>query len=63
MDPLTLIGSVLLVGGALGLILYPLWQQTQARKTLHLEPTPQELLLDAELRYQAALTAIKDLMF
>lgn len=62
MDVFTLIVSLALAAGAFGLILYPLWQQTR------FEAIPQndrsgQTLEEYQARYQAALDAIKDLMF
>ena len=61
METLTLIGSLLLVGTALLLILVPLWQQSRAR-TSHNDDLAVSLA-DAETRYQNALLGIKELMF
>ena len=62
MDALTLMASVVLVAGAFGLILYPLWQQTHAE--IELQPGRSgQTLEEYQARYQATLAAIKDLMF
>ena len=62
MDAFTLIVSLALAASAFGLILYPLWQQTQ------LEAIPQNdrsghTLAEYQARYEATLDAIRDLMF
>jgi len=57
MDALTLI----LTGGALALVLYPLWQR-QTRPTVSVD-YPGQSLAELGARYQAALAAIRDLMF
>ncbi len=62
MDVLTLTISLALVAGALGLILYPLWQQTRPEAFFHVDHSSQTLE-EYQARYQAALAAIKDLMF
>jgi len=63
MDFLTIFISLLLVGGALGLVVYPLWQATQFTN----QPKPMvqvdERLEDYQTRYEAVLTNIKQLMF
>ncbi len=60
MDTLTLVIILVLVGLALLLVLYPLWQQT--RSDLKTSASGQTLE-EYEARYQARLAAIKDLMF
>jgi len=60
MDTLTIILSLVLVGGTLALILYPLWRQPQSRPTRDASGRTAEEL---EARYQASLAAIRDLMF
>jgi len=60
MDILAIILSLLLVGGTLTLMLYPLWQQPQTRTTRDASGRTAEEL---EARYQASLAAIRDLMF
>jgi hypothetical protein len=63
MDPtLTLIISLALAGGALAFILYPLWRQTRPEASLRPERSGQTLE-EYQTRYQAALAAIRDLMF
>lgn len=62
MDVLTLTATFVLVAGALGLILYPLWQQTRPEALIQLDSSGQTLE-EYQARYQAALAAIKDLMF
>ncbi|MCL4297662.1 MAG: zinc ribbon domain-containing protein [Anaerolineae bacterium] len=62
MDALTLTLSLALVAGAFGLILYPLWQQTHPEAALPPDRSGQTLE-EYQARYQAALDAIKDLMF
>ena len=62
MDALTLMASLALVAGAFGLILYPLWQQTRPEAIFQSDRSGQTLE-EHQARYQAALEAIKDLMF
>ena len=62
MDTLTWISSFLLVGGALVLVLYPLWRQSRQMISAADDQTGQTLE-EAEVRYQVALQAIRDLMF
>jgi hypothetical protein len=62
MDVLTLTLSFVLIAGAIGLILYPLWQQTRSEAVLQSD-TSGQTLEEYEARYQATLDAIKDLMF
>jgi hypothetical protein len=62
MDILTLIISLALGGGALALIFYPLWQQTRPEAIFRVDRSGQTLE-EYQARYQAALAAIKDLMF
>lgn len=62
MDAITLIVMIALVGGALGLIFYPLWQQTRSEAILRVNHSGQTLE-EHQARYQAILDAIKDLMF
>lgn len=62
MDGFTFLASIVLVAGAFGLVLYPLWQQT------HTDVSPQpdrfgQTMEEYQARYQATLAAIKDLMF
>jgi len=59
MDTLAIILSLVLVGGTLALILYPLWRQPQTRSRDASGRTAEEL----EARYQASLASIRDLMF
>ena len=60
MDTLTIILSLVLVGGTLALVLYPLWRQPQTRPARDASGRTAEEL---EARYQASLAAIRDLMF
>jgi len=60
MDILAIILSLVLVGGTLALVLYPLWRQPQTRITRDASGRTAEEL---EARYQASLAAIRDLMF
>jgi DNA-directed RNA polymerase subunit RPC12/RpoP len=60
MDTLAVILSLVLVGGTLALILYPLWNRPQTRTTRDASGNTVEEL---EARYQASLAAIRDLMF
>ena len=62
MDTFTIIGSLVLVGVALVLVLYPLWQQTRLQASLQASPTA-ESVEEYEARYQAQLATIKDLIF
>ncbi|MCB0154182.1 MAG: zinc ribbon domain-containing protein [Anaerolineae bacterium] len=61
MDAPTLIGGFLLVGGALALVLYPLWQRSRPH-AVFTDPTTLNIE-DAQARYEASLVAIKELMF
>jgi hypothetical protein len=61
MDALTLFITLILVGGAFTLVLYPLWQRP-TRPTTEID-RPGQSLAEVEARYQAALAAIRDLMF
>lgn len=61
MDPITVIISIALAGGVVGLILYPLWQEHQP--TTITARRPGQTLEEYQLRYQAALASIKELMF
>ncbi len=62
MDALTLVTILIFAGGALLLILYPLWQSSQGRAV---GPDAQagQTLEEYQIRYEATLAAIKDLMF
>ena len=60
MDTLAIFLSLVLVGGTLALILYPLWRQPQTRMNRDASGRTAEEL---EARYQASLAAIRDLMF
>jgi uncharacterized OB-fold protein len=60
MDTLAIILSIILVGGTLALVLSPLWRRPQTRLIRDASGNTVEEL---ETRYQAALTAIRDLMF
>ena len=62
MDPLTLIISLALISGVLLFVLYPLWQQNRSRAVFQINPSGQTLE-EYQARYEAALAAIKDLMF
>jgi len=62
MDTFTIVGIVVLVGVALVLVLYPLWQQTRHEVSFQANGSGQTLE-EYEARYQAQLAAIKDLMF
>jgi hypothetical protein len=62
MEPLSLIAIVALIGGALTLIFYPLWQQTRPEAVFPIDRSGQTLE-EYEARYQALLDAIRDLMF
>ena len=62
MDMIVIIVSLSLIGLALCLILYPLWQQAHHEAFLEVDPTHQTLE-ELQTRYQASLAAIKDLMF
>lgn len=62
MDVFTLTVSLALVAGVFGLILYPLWQQGHLEVSLQNGRSGQTLE-EYQARYQAALDAIKDLMF
>jgi hypothetical protein len=59
---LILIVGLVLVGGTLALVLYPLWRQTPAAVTPGLD-RPGRSLEEYEARYQVTLAAIRDLMF
>ncbi|NJN95264.1 MAG: hypothetical protein HC875_14735 [Anaerolineales bacterium] len=62
MDAFTLLTTIVLVAGAFGLILYPLWQQSHAE--IPLQPSRiGQTMEEYQARYQATLAAIKDLMF
>jgi predicted nucleic acid-binding Zn ribbon protein len=63
MDTTTLIVSLILAGGVLALVLYPLWRQTRSQTTFRVDRHPGQTLEEYQARYQAALAAIKDLMF
>lgn len=62
MDVLTLLTSLVMVVGAFALVLYPLWQQTRPDAIFKVERSGQTGE-EYQARYQAALAAIKDLMF
>ena len=57
-----LISILILVGVALLLVLFPLWQQTRPQNSSQIVPSGQTLE-EIRVRYQAQLAAIKDLMF
>jgi hypothetical protein len=60
MTPTAIIITLALVAGALALVLYPLWRQT---RTQVMPTRAGQTLEEYEVRYQAGLAAIKDLMF
>jgi len=60
MDTLAIILSLVLVGGTLVVVLYPLWRQPETRLSRDASGRTAEEL---EARYQASLAAIRDLMF
>ncbi len=62
MAALPLVIIVILIGGALALIFYPLWQQTRPEAIFRIN-RPGQTLEEYQARYQAVLAAIKDLMF
>src|SRR5688572_27411096 len=62
MDMIVIVVSLILIGLALFHFLYPLWQQTHHAAYLEVDPTHQTLE-ELQIRYQASLAAIKDLMF
>ena len=62
MDTLTLMISLTLVVFAFALILYPLWRQRRPGGNFRANQSGRSRE-EYEVRYQAALTAIKDLMF
>ena len=62
MDALSPVIIVILIGGALALIFYPLWQQTRPKAIFRVN-RPGQTLEEYQARYQALLAAIKDLMF
>ena len=62
MDTLTIISSVALGAGAFAAILYPLWRQTRPEAIFRVDRAGQTVA-EYEARYQAALAAVKDLMF
>jgi hypothetical protein len=62
MDILNLIITLVLVGGTLTLVLYPLWRRTRPGTSFGADRAGRTLE-EYEARYQAALAAIKDLMF
>jgi hypothetical protein len=62
MDMIVIAISLSLIGLALSLVLYPLWQQAHHAAFLEVDPTHQTLE-ELQTRYQASLAAIKDLMF
>lgn len=62
MDMSVVVASLILIGLALFFILYPLWQQSHHAAFLEVDPAHQTLE-ELQLRYQASLAAIKDLMF
>jgi DNA-directed RNA polymerase subunit RPC12/RpoP len=62
METLPLVISFVLICMALLLILYPIWKQTRPEAILSVDRSGQTLE-EYQARYQAALAAIKDLMF
>jgi DNA-directed RNA polymerase subunit RPC12/RpoP len=63
MDIVLLLMILLLMGIALLLILYPLWQQTNARTSFQISSLGHQTLEEYQAQYRAALAAIKDLTF
>jgi len=63
MDIVLLTTILLLIGFALLLILYPLWQQQARSQTVLQSPRPGQTLDEYQAQYRAALAAIKDLTF
>ena len=61
MDTTAIIVILALIAGALVLVLYPLWQHTRTQN--HLPQPAGQTLEEYQVRYQASLAAIKDLMF
>jgi hypothetical protein len=62
MDTIAIVVSLVLIGLALAIILYPLWQQTHTETPLEMHAAGQTLE-ELQVRYEASLAAIKDLMF
>jgi hypothetical protein len=62
MDIFLVVAILLLIGSALLLILYPLWQQTRPQTTRQI-PQAGQTLDEVEARYQATLDSIRELMF
>jgi hypothetical protein len=62
MNTPSLIATLVLIGIALLLVLYPLWRQTRSDNTSQIDQSGQTLE-EYQVRYQAHLAAIKDLMF
>jgi hypothetical protein len=60
MDTLTLLITLILVGGVFTLVLYPLWSPSRLNTRID---RPGQSFAENEARYQAALAAIRDLMF
>lgn len=63
MDIVLLVTVLLLIGFALLLVLYPLWQQQTNSQTVFQTSRPGQTLDEYQAQYRAALTAIKDLTF
>jgi len=62
MDTFLIVAILLLIGVALLLVLYPLWQQTHPQTNAQLHQAGQTLD-EVEARYQTALASIRELMF
>lgn len=63
MEFLTILTIAALGIGALALILFPMWQQTRPAAFIPASGSPGQTIEEIEARYNAALAAIKDLMF
>lgn len=61
MTPTAVIVTLVLIAGALALVLYPLWKQT--RTPIIAPEQAGQTLEEYQVRYQAGLASIKDLMF
>lgn len=62
MDTITLVISLVLGGCAITLVLYPLWLRSRPGTGLQVKQSGRTMS-EYEVRYQASLAAIKDLMF
>ena len=60
MDLTTVITTLIFIGGTLLLIAYPLWRQTRTHAVIERSA---QTLEEYQVRYQASLASIKDLMF